>query len=43
MTVSDSVKVLNEIEHAIIKADRTKSPVKDVRYIEGELFRIFEL
>ncbi len=42
MTVSGNVKMLNGIEHAIIMADRTKIPIEDVRYIEGDLFRLFE-
>ena len=42
MTVSDNVKMLNGIEHAIIMADRTKIPIENVRYIEGDLFRLFE-
>ncbi len=41
-TVSGNVKMLNGIEHAIIMADRTKIPIEDVRYIEGDLFRLFE-
>ena len=43
VTVSGNVKMLDGIEHAIIMADRTKIPIEDVRYIEGDLFRIFEL
>ena len=42
VTVSGNVRMLDGIEHAIIMADRTKIPIEDVRYIEGELFRIFE-
>ena len=42
VTVSGNVKMLNGIEHAIIMADRTKIPIEDVRYIEGDLFRLFE-
>ena len=42
VTVSGNVKMLDGIEHAIIMADRTKIPIEDVRYIEGDLFRIFE-
>ena len=42
VTVSGNVKVLDGIEHAIIMTDRTKIPIEDVRYIEGDLFRLFE-
>ena len=43
VTVSGNVRILDGIEHAIIMTDRTKIPIEDVRYIEGDLFRIFEL
>jgi hypothetical protein len=42
VTVSGNVRKLDGIERAIIMADRTKIPIEDVRYIEGELFRGFE-
>ena len=42
VTVSGNVKMLDGIERAIIMTDRTKIPIEDVRYIEGELFRGFE-
>ncbi len=42
VTVSGNVKKLDGIERAIIMADRTKIPIEDVRYIEGDLFRLFE-
>ena len=42
VTVSGNVKVLDGIERAIIMTDRTKIPIEDVRYIEGDLFRLFE-
>ena len=38
VTVSGNVKMLDGIERAIIMADRTKIPIGDVRYIEGNLF-----
>ena len=38
VTVSGNVKMLDGIEHAIIMTDRTKIPIEDVRYIEGDLF-----
>ena len=41
MTVSGNVRMPDGIKHAIILADRTKIPIEDVRYIEGDLFRIF--
>lgn len=43
VTVSGNVRKLDGIERAIIMTDRTKIPIEDVRYIEGDLFRIFEL
>ena len=42
VTVSGNVKMLDGIEHAIIMTDRTRIPIEDVRYIEGDLFRLFE-
>ncbi len=42
VTVSGNVKMLDGIERAIIMTDRTKIPIEDVRYIEGDLFRLFE-
>ena len=42
VTVSGNVRKLDGIERAIIMTDRTKIPIEDVRYIEGELFRGFE-
>ena len=42
MTVSGNVKMLDGIERAIIMADRIRIPIDDVRYIKGDLFRIFE-
>ena len=42
VTVSGNVRMLDGIEHAIIMADRTKIPIEDVRYIEGDLFRGFK-
>ncbi|MBQ9376244.1 MAG: hypothetical protein IJU05_00370 [Schwartzia sp.] len=42
VTVSGNVKMLDGIERVIMMADGTRIPIDDVRYIEGELFRIFE-
>ena len=42
MTVSGKVKMPDGIERAIIMTDRTKIPIKDVRYIKEDLFRVFE-
>ena len=42
VTVSGNVKMLDGIERAIIMTDRTKIPIEDVRYIEGDLFRLSE-
>ena len=41
VTVSGNVKLLDGIEHVIIMADGAKIPIEDVRYIEGDLFRLF--
>ena len=38
VTVSGNVKMLDGIERAIIMTDRTKIPIENVRYIEGDLF-----
>lgn len=43
VTVSGNVKRLDGRERAIIMADRTKIPIENVRYIEGDLFQRFEL
>lgn len=42
MTVSGNVRKLDGVEHAIIMTDRTKIPIEDVRYIDGDLFNLFE-
>lgn len=42
VTVSGNVKMLDGIERVIMMMDGTRIPIGDVRYIEGELFRIFE-
>ena len=42
VTVSGNVKSLDGIKRVIIMTDRTKIPIEDVRYIEGDLFRLFE-
>ena len=42
VTVSGHVKMLDRAERAIIMTDRTKIPIEDIRYIEGDLFRLFE-
>ena len=39
MTVSGNVKGLDGVKRVIIMADKTKIPIEDVRYIEGDLFR----
>ena len=41
MTDSGNVKMLDRIERVIIMTDRTKIPIENVRYIEGDLFRWF--
>ena len=42
VTVSGNIRKLDGIGHRIIMADRTKIPIEDVRYIEGDLFRLVE-
>ena len=42
VTVSGNVRKLDGVEHAIIMTDRTKVPIEDVRYIDGDLFNLFE-
>ena len=42
VTVSGNVRKLDEVGRAIIMADGTGIPVGDVRYIDGELFRLYE-
>ena len=37
VTVSGKVKMLDGAERAIIMADKTKIPIEDIRYIEGDL------
>ena len=39
VTVSGNVKGLDGVKRVIIMADKTKIPIEDVRYIEGDLFR----
>ena len=41
VTASGHVKVMDGAEHVIIMADGAKIPIEDVRYIEGDLFRLF--
>ena len=38
VTISDNGKMPDGTERAIIMTDRTKIPIEDVRYIEGDLF-----
>ena len=42
VTVSGNVRMLDGVKRAIIMTDRTKIPIEDVRYIEGDLFQLFE-
>ena len=42
VTVFGNVRKLDEVGRAIIMADGTGIPVGDVRYIDGELFRLYE-
>jgi hypothetical protein len=42
VTVSGNVRKLDGLKRVIIMADRTKIPIEDVRYIEGELFQGFK-
>ncbi len=42
VTVSGKVKKLDEVKRAIMMVDGTQIPIEDVRYIEGDLFRLSE-
>ena len=42
VTVSGKVKKLNGMKCAIIMTNGTKIPIGDVRYIDGDMFRLFE-
>ena len=42
VTVSGKVKKLDGMKCAIIMTNGTKIPIGDVRYIDGDMFRLFE-
>ncbi len=42
VTVSGKVRKLDEVKRAIMMVDGTQIPIEDVRYIEGDLFRLSE-
>lgn len=42
VTVTGNVEKLDGLKCAIIIADGTKIPIGDVRYIDGNLFRLYE-
>ena len=42
VTVSGNVRKLDEVKRAIMMVDGTQIPIEDVRYIEGDLFRLSE-
>ncbi|MBR4258527.1 MAG: hypothetical protein IKQ17_05815 [Kiritimatiellae bacterium] len=42
VTVSGKVKKLDGLERVIMMVDGTQIPIEDVRYIEGDLFRLSE-
>lgn len=41
-TVSGNVRKLDGTGHVIIMVDGTRIPIGDIRYIESDLFRVFE-
>ena len=42
VTVSGNVRKLDGLERVIMMVDGTQIPIEDVRYIEGDLFRLSE-
>lgn len=42
VTVSGNVRKLDDVKHMMVFADETRIPIEDIRYIESDLFRIFE-
>ena len=42
VTVSGNVRKLDDVKRMMVFADETRIPIEDIRYIESDLFRIFE-
>ena len=42
VTVSGNVRMLDEGNHMMVFADETRIPIGDIRYIESDLFHVFE-
>ena len=42
VTVSGNVRKLDEGNHMMVFADETRIPIGDIRYIESDLFHVFE-
>ncbi len=42
MTVSSNVRKLDEENRVMVFADKTSIPIENIRYIESDLFRVFE-
>jgi hypothetical protein len=42
VTVSGNVRKLDGVKRMMVFADETRIPIEDIRYIESDLFRIFE-
>ena len=43
LTVTDNVKSVDELERALILAEKGSVPINDIRNIEGDVFRSWEL
>ena len=42
ITVSGNVRKLDGVKRVMVFADETRIPIGDIRYIESDLFRVFE-
>ena len=42
MTVSGNVRKLDGVKRVMVFVDETRVPIEDIRYIESDLFRVFE-
>ena len=42
VTVSGNVRKLDDVKRMMVFEDETRIPIEDIRYIESDLFRIFE-
>lgn len=43
LTVTDKVKSVDELERALVLAERGSVPINDIRSLEGDIFRALEL